>query len=146
MRKFKLSVNGLSYEVEIKNIEDNLAEVEVNGTKYQVEIERKQQVSKTPRLVRSVVSPSTDIVKSVQKTASPSEAKGVGIIKSPLPGIILNITVKVGDKVEIGDRLLVLEAMKMENNINSDKAGVITAIKVNPKDSVLEGDILIEIE
>lgn len=145
MKKFKLSVNGLSYEVDILNVDENQAEVEVNGTKYQVEIEKKQQVSKTPRLVRSVVSPSTDIVKSVQKTASPAEAKGVGTIKSPLPGTVISIAVRVGDTVNVGDRLLILEAMKMENNINSDKEGKIVAIRVNPRDSVLEGDVLIEI-
>ena len=145
MKKYKLLVNGLSYDVDILNIDDNQAEVDVNGTKYQVEIERKQPTPKTPRLVRSVVSPSTDIVKSIQKTASPAEAKGVGTVKSPLPGIVLSIAVNVGDQVSVGDRLLVLEAMKMENNINSDKEGKITAIRVNPRDSVLEGDILIEI-
>ncbi|KAF0138859.1 MAG: methylmalonyl-CoA decarboxylase subunit gamma [Stygiobacter sp.] len=145
MRKFKLAINGNPYEVEIVNIEDTNAEVDVNGVRYQVEIEKKGQVTKTPRLVRSVIEPSTDIVKSVQKTASPTEAKGVGKIKSPLPGIILQIHVKVGDEVKIGHKLITLEAMKMENNINSDKEGKVLSIKVNARDSVLEGDVLIEI-
>lgn len=145
MRKFKLAINGNPYEVEIVNIEDTNAEVDVNGVRYQVEIEKKGQVTKTPRLVRSVIEPSTDIVKSVQKTASPTEAKGVGKIKSPLPGIILQIHVKVGDEVKIGHKLITLEAMKMENNINSDKEGKVLSIKVNTRDSVLEGDVLIEI-
>ncbi len=108
MRKFKLAINGNPYEVEIVNIEDTNAEVDVNGVRYQVEIEKKGQVTKTPRLVRSVIEPSTDIVKSVQKTASPTEAKGVGKIKSPLPGIILQIHVKVGDEVNIGNNLITL--------------------------------------
>ena len=145
MRKFKLAINGNPYEVEIVNIEDTNAEVDVNGVRYQVEIEKKGQVTKTPRLVRSVIEPSTDIVKSVQKTANPTEAKGVGKIKSPLPGIILQIHVKVGDEVKIGHKLITLEAMKMENNINSDKEGKVLSIKVNTRDSVLEGDVLIEI-
>ena len=145
MRKFKLAINGNPYEVEIVNIEDTNAEVDVNGVRYQVEIEKKGQVTKTPRLVRSVIEPSTDIVKSVQKTASPAEAKGVGKIKSPLPGIILQIHVKEGDEVKVGHKLITLEAMKMENNINSDKEGKVLSIKVNVRDSVLEGDVLIEI-
>ncbi|MDP2038869.1 MAG: biotin/lipoyl-containing protein [Ignavibacteria bacterium] len=145
MRKFKLAINGNPYEVEIVNIEDTNAEVDVNGVRYQVEIEKKGTISKTPRLVRSVVEPSTDIVKSIQKTSSPSEVKGVGKIKSPLPGIILQIHVKVGDEVKIGHKLITLEAMKMENNINSDKEGKVLSIKVNTRDSVLEGDVLIEI-
>ncbi|MBA4407020.1 acetyl-CoA carboxylase biotin carboxyl carrier protein subunit [bacterium] len=146
MKKFKLTINGNQYEVDIVNIEDNIAEVEVNGTKYQVEVDKKIQPSKTPRLVRSIVSPSTDVVKSVAKTAPPNELKGAGNVKSPLPGVILNVHVKEGDIVKIGDKLLTLEAMKMENNVNADKGGKIIAVKVKPGDSVLEGDLLIQIE
>jgi biotin carboxyl carrier protein len=145
MKKFNFAINGNQYDVDILNVEDNIAEVDVNGTVYQVEIEKKIQTPKTPRLVRAVVSPSTDIDKSQQKTSSPSERKGVGNVKSPLPGIILNVHVKEGDIVKIGDKLLTLEAMKMENNINSDKEGKIISVKVKKGDSVLEGDILIEI-
>lgn len=146
MKKFKLTINGNQYDVDIVNIEDNIAEVEVNGTKYQVEVDKKIQASKTPRLVRSVISPSTDVVKSVAKTNSPLESKGVGFIKSPLPGVILLVHVKEGDVVKVGDLLLTLEAMKMENNVNADKGGKIIAVKVKPGDSVLEGDLLIQIE
>lgn len=71
--------------------------------------------------------------------------KGVGVIKSPLPGTILEIKKKVGDKVSVGDTILVMEAMKMENDIKADNNGVITAIKVNINDAVLEGDVLVEI-
>lgn len=145
MKKFKFTINGNQYDVEVINFENNVAEMEVNGTKYSVEIDRKIQQSKTPRIVRSVVSPSTDVVKATQITSKPSEAKGVGFIKSPLPGVILSVHIKEGDVVKIGDRLIVLEAMKMENNVNSDKEGKILSIKVRPGDSVLEGDLLIEI-
>ncbi|MFH1194941.1 MAG: biotin/lipoyl-containing protein [bacterium] len=145
MKKFKMTISGNQYDVDILNVDDNIAEVEVNGTRYQVEIDRKIQTSKTPKLVRSVVSPSMDMSPSVQKTSSPVAQKGVGFIKSPLPGVILSINVKEGDSVKVGDRLLLLEAMKMENNVNSDKEGKILSIKVKAGDSVLEGDLLIEI-
>lgn len=145
MKKFKMNINGNEYEVNIINVDDNIAEVEVNGEKFNVELEKKVQVSKTPKLVRSVVSPSTDIDKSTSKTSKPTEAKGVGFIKSPLPGIILSIDVNVGDEVKVGQRLMVLEAMKMENNINADKSGKVVSIKVKTGDSVMEGDLLIEI-
>lgn len=145
MKKFKLKINGSQYEVDIINVEDNVAEIEVNGTSYQVEIDKKIQATKTPRLVRSVVSPSTDIVKQVAKTSSPAEPKGVGHVKSPLPGVILHVHVKEGDAVKIGDKLITLEAMKMENNVNADKEGKIISIKVKPGDSVLEGELLVEI-
>lgn len=145
MKKFKLKINNNQYDVDIVNIEDNTAEVSVNGTTYKVEVDKKIQTSKTPILVRSRVEPSTDSSQSTARTASPAGPKGVGTVKSPLPGTILSIHVKVGDSVRVGDRLLTLEAMKMENNINSDKEGVVKAIKVNPRDSVLEGDVLVEI-
>lgn len=145
MKKFKFKIHGNQYDVDILNIEDNIAEVEVNGIVYKVELEKKIQQPKTPKLVRSFASPSTDSSASVAKTASPSSPKGTGHIKSPLPGIILNVFAKEGDLVKVGDRLILLEAMKMENNINSDKEGIIKEIRVKSGDSVLEGDLLIVI-
>lgn len=145
MKNFKFAINGNNYEVEIQSIEGNLATIEVNGSAYTVEIDREVKSTKTPTLVRSVAVPSTDAEKSTVRTAKPTDRKGTGGIKSPLPGTVLELNVKVGDQVNIGTKLLVLEAMKMENTINSDKAGTVTAIKVEKGDSVLEGDLLIEI-
>ncbi|MCA0445257.1 MAG: biotin/lipoyl-binding protein [Bacteroidetes bacterium] len=145
MKNFKFAINGNNYEVEIQSIEGNLATIEVNGAAYTVEIDREVKSTKTPTLVRSVAVPSTDAEKSTVRTAKPTDRKGTGGIKSPLPGTVLEMHVKVGDQVNIGTKLLVLEAMKMENTINSDKAGTVTAVKVDKGDSVLEGDLLIEI-
>ena len=104
------------------------------------------QMTKTPKLVRSVAVPSTDSHPSVAKTSNPSAPKGGGTIKSPLPGVVLNVFVKEGDTVSIGQKLLVLEAMKMENNIEADKGGRVVSLKKNKGDSVMEGDVLIVIE
>ncbi len=145
MKNFKFTINGNEYEAEIIGIEENIAEVAVNGVTYSVEVDRKLQTVKTPKLVRTMAVPSTDSHPSVSKTASPSAPKGTGNIKSPLPGIILDIYVREGDTVKIGQKLLMLEAMKMENNINADKEGRVSAIKVAKGDSVMEGDILIVI-
>jgi len=145
MKNFKFTINGNEYDAEIIGIEDNMAEVSINGVKYSVEIDRKMQPVKTPKLVRTVAVPSTDSHPSMTKTASPSAPKGTGNIKSPLPGVILEIFVREGDTVKIGQKLLMLEAMKMENNINADKEGIVNAIKVSKGDSVMEGDILIVI-
>ena len=145
MKKFKFKINGNQYNAEVLSIEDNIAEIEINGTRYSVEVDKDMQPVKTPKLIRSLSVPSTDIHPSVAKTSSPSAPKGGGTIKSPLPGVILELFVKVGDVVKIGQRLLVLEAMKMENNIEADKAGKIVSISKNKGDSVMEGDVLIEI-
>lgn len=145
MRKFKFKINGNDYEVDIKNVEDNLVELEVNGSPYTVEVDQKLEPSKTPKLVRSVSVPSTDTHPSMAKTSSPQAPKGAGNIKSPLPGVILDIYVNVGDRVKVGQKLLTLEAMKMENLIESDKEGTVASIVKQKGDSVMEGDILISI-
>ena len=145
MKKFAFKINGNEYDVEIKNIDDNVAEVEVNGFSYSVEFDRVIETTKTPKLVRREAVPSTDITPSEQKTSSPSEPKGAGFVKSPLPGTIIDVHVNVGDFVRSGDRLVTLEAMKMENIINSDKGGKVASVNIKKGDSVMEGDILIEI-
>jgi len=145
MRRFKFIINGNEYEVDIKNVEDNVAELEVNGTPYSVEVDKALQATKTPKLVRSVTVPSTDSHPAVAKTSSPGTPKGAGHIKSPLPGVILEIHVRVGDAIKTGQKLLTLEAMKMENAIESDKDGKVLAIAKQKGDSVMEGDLLISI-
>jgi len=145
MKKFKFKINGNQYNAEVLSIEDNIAEVEINGTKYSVEVDKTMQPVKTPKLVRSVSVPSTDSHPAVAKTASPASPKGAGTIKSPLPGVVLDLFVKVGDTVKIGQRVLILEAMKMENNIEADKAGTVVSIGKNKGDAVMEGDVLIVI-
>jgi biotin carboxyl carrier protein len=142
MKKFKLTIRGNKYDVDLLSIEDDIAKIEVNGTTYEVEVHSEKKVSKTPTLVRKPVVHSSD---SDARTSKPNEKKGAGIVKAPLPGTILEIKVKVGDVVKIGDKLIVMEAMKMENNINADKEGTISEIKVNTGDSVLEGEALVEI-
>ena len=146
MKKFKFTINGNQYETEVLSVEDGISEVLVNGTSYTVELEQTITVPKTPKLVRSISVPSTDVHPSVTKTRNPSAPKGAGTIQSPLPGSIIKILVNEGDEVKIGQRLLILEAMKMENSIESDKAGKIKSIHKQEGESVMEGDILITIE
>lgn len=142
MKEFKFTINGSEYSVNINNVEGNIADLEVNGTPYKVEIDKELKQVKTPKLVRPAAVPSTDTHPSVAKTQSPGVAT-TGAIKSPLPGVVLELAVRVGDQVKMGQKLLVLEAMKMENNIDSDKEGTIREIKVDKGSSVLEGDVLI---
>ena len=143
MKKFKFTINGNTYDVEIGNVDDKLAEVFVNGTKYKVEVNQEISATKTPKLVRPQVVPSTDAHPAVAKTSSPDAPKGGGNITSPLPGAVLDVLIKEGDSVNVGQKLIILEAMKMENNINSDKDGIVTSVKVKKGDTVMEGDILI---
>lgn len=145
MKNFKFTIQGNKYDVNVVNVEENIVEIEVNGATYKVEVDKVISQSKTPKLVRSVAVPTTDSVPSQQKTSPPTAPKGLGLVKSPLPGVIINVHIKEGDTVKVGAKLITLEAMKMENNINADKEGIIKSIKVKSGDSVLEGDVLIEI-
>ncbi|MEG0602610.1 MAG: biotin/lipoyl-containing protein [Mucinivorans sp.] len=148
MKEYKLKINGNEYAATVKNVEDTSVEVVVNGTPYMVEVEgmKVQKVTKTPRLVQGAAIPSGDSHPAVATTSSPAKtAAGAGGIKSPLPGVILDVSVAEGDKVKTGQHLMMLEAMKMENNIDADRDGVITSLKVRKGDSVLEGDVLLVI-
>ena len=140
MKKFNFTINGNKYEVNIVNVEENIAEIEVNGTRYEVEVDKEIMPTKTPRLVRPTAAPSTDTPKSDDKKVQ--VAKNSFKILSPLPGVILEFHVKVGDNVKVGQKLLVLEAMKMENNIESDKEGKILSIEVGKGDTVQQGDVI----
>ncbi|SDB83018.1 acetyl-CoA carboxylase biotin carboxyl carrier protein [Williamwhitmania taraxaci] len=142
MKEFKFKINGSEYNVNINNVEGNIADLEVNGTPYKVEVDKELKQVKTPKLVRPAAVPSTDAHPSLARTQSPGVATA-GAIKSPLPGVILDLYVKEGDYIKMGQKLLLLEAMKMENNIDSDKEGTIKEIKVSKGGSVLEGDVLI---
>jgi glutaconyl-CoA/methylmalonyl-CoA decarboxylase subunit gamma len=145
MKKYKFTIHGNQYDVHIMNVEENIIELEVNGSSYQVEVDKTIQPVKTPRLVRQRLVPSTDSTPSVGTGSKAPSSGSKGTIKSPLPGAVITIMVKVGDQVKIGQKLMILEAMKMENNIDSDKEGTISAIHVTPGQSVMEGDVLIEI-
>lgn len=143
MRNFKFNIRGNDYEVEIQKMEGSTAEIEVNGTTYQVEIEHKKVTSKTPILVRSAV---TNPEGSHEIKKNPTAKSASYQVKAPLPGTIMQIFAKVGDKVKRNDRLLIYEAMKMENNLVAEKDGEVKAVKVNTGDSVMQGDVLFEME
>lgn len=138
MKKFEFNIRGNKYDVRIKSLDDNIAKVEVNGSSYEVELLQEVKVPKTPKLVRA------QPIATPPKNLAP--AGKLNVVKAPLPGIIFKTLVKEGDTVKVGDTLLILEAMKMENNILSEKAGIIRALKVKEGDSVFQGDTLMEIE
>lgn len=140
MKKFDFTIKGQKYEVLIKDFDENIAQLEVNGTSYEVEVHKEMKVTKTPKLVRQpVVSKPGE--GSINKTASAGFK-----VKAPLPGSIFKLKVAVGDTVKRGDVLLIMEAMKMENNIMSEKDGVVKSIKVAVGDAVLQEDVLLEFE
>ena len=148
MNKFEYKVQGVDYEVEIEEMEGNVAKVSVNGIPFEVEL--KQPINPAKAITRpKVVAPAPAAAAPaapVARPAAPAAPAGAGSpVKAPLPGTISSVNVKVGDKVNVGDTVVVLEAMKMQNNIEAEYAGTVTSIVVNPGDSVMEGAALITI-
>jgi len=140
MKEFKYTINGTQYNVEIVKEEATEVELTVNGTPFTVGIEKPVEVA-PKKITRPAAAP-------VTATGAPvlGQKKPVGLggaVKSPLPGVILDINVQVGDTVKVGDKLLLLEAMKMENTISSDLAGKVLEIKVEKGSSVMEGADLV---
>ena len=144
MKQYKYRINGNLYNVTVNDIDEkNIVTVEVNGAPYSVELDRPVNKPVQSTVVRSI---SNSVEAPKVAVAPKAAAKSQSAVKSPLPGVVLDIKVKVGDVIKRGETILILEAMKMENNIHSDKDGKVSAIKVNKGDSVLEGADLIVIE
>ena len=143
MKEYKLKINGNDYNVTIVDIEDTIAEVEVNGIPFKVEIDKPLK-KQAPVVQRPVASSVQNTVSRPTASVKPPVTSGVETsITSPLPGVILEVSVKEGDIVKKGQKLMVLEAMKMENVIEASTDGKIISTKVNKGDSVLEGATLI---
>lgn len=145
MKNYKFTINGNKYSVEVGDIENNAVNVSVNGTEYNVELDTEIKQPAKPRPVaKANAAPSSAGVK---VSAAPAAATAPGAtLKSPLPGTILDVFVKEGDSVKAGQRVILLEAMKMENNIDAEKDGVVKEVKVHRSDSVMEGDVLLVFE
>ncbi len=153
MKDYSLKINGHNYDVQIDDVNETsaLAHVVVNGVAYEVEIEgaktlpaSKPQVAPAPKSANSaMITPSGAAPSPRIAAAAPTSGYAV---KCPLPGTVLGVKVAVGDTVTAGQTLLVLEAMKMENNIDAYRGGVVKEILVQQGATVMEGDNLIVIE
>lgn len=146
MKNYKFKINGNKYNVDIIDIEDNIAKIEVNGSPYEVEMQVEKFVQQPKAVVKLTPPPAPKAGNAGAKVPNPpASPSGGSKLKSPLPGVILDVFVKVGDHVKPGDHIVLLEAMKMENNIDADKEGVVKEVNVQRNDSVMEGDVLIVI-
>lgn len=132
MKNFKFTINGNVYEVGIDAPENGKAAVNVNGKSYVVEVE-------------ADVMQATAVRRPVVAASAPSKSAS-GVMKSPLPGKVLKVVVAEGQVVKRGDTLMVIESMKMENNIAAQNDGVVRAIMVSAEQSILQGDPLLEFE
>ncbi len=141
MKTYKFKVNNKEYEVAVGDADGKNVKVTVNGTDYDVEL------PEAPKAKPVIAKPATaTAAPAATPKSAPAPAGAVGSLKSPLPGTVLAVNVTVGQAVKASDCVLVLEAMKMENNINAGKDGTVKAIYVNKGDNVLEAADLMLIE
>ncbi len=142
MRTYKFKINGNEYNVEINSVEGNIADVTVNGASYKVEMD----TPVAPAPAAAPATPATSAPAPAPASAPAAAPAGPGkVITSPLPGVIIEVSVKEGQAVKAGQKVAVIEAMKMENEIQASCDGTVTAVLVNKGDSVLEGAEIVKI-
>ena len=139
MKEYKLKINGNDYNVVINDVQESVASVEVNGSNYKVEFEKPIVKPTAIKVVKTATAAPAVSAAAPKPTAAPAPTAGGTTVSSPLPGVILEVCMKEGETVKTGQKIMVLEAMKMENVIEASADGVIKSIKVNKGDSVLEG-------
>lgn len=171
MGKYNFRINGHDYQVDVNSVEGGIADVTVNGTDYKVELAdavpapaqqavrpapqatftaapavTPQATAPAPQTAAQATQATAPAAQTAAQTATASAPQGKGeVVTAPLPGVILDIKVKVGDAVKAGQTVAVLEAMKMENEIESTASGTVTAVNAGKGDSVLEGAAIITI-
>lgn len=151
MKQYKYTINGTQFDVTIDSINGSLAKVEVNGIPFDVEMQGSSLVEEALPTVSTEATATTAQpapAASETPTATPAAKSGPGAgtpVKAPLPGVVTKILVKEGQAVKKGEVVLVLEAMKMENNITAEADGTVSGICVSAGDSVMEGTTLITI-
>ena len=150
MKTYKFKINGKPYQVDINGIEGRIAEVSVNGVAYSVELDDEVAAPAAPAAptAPAEAAPSVQTAQAPAPEAAPASPASSGqgtTVHSPLPGVIISIDVREGQAVKKGQKVAVLEAMKMENEIQADVDGTVKAILVQKGDSVLEGADLLTI-
>ena len=144
MKEYKYTIEGNKYEVAINEVNDTTAKVTVNGAEYTVEWEKPVEEKPVVKVKPAAAKPAAP---AAPATAAPAAAPvSSNAIKTPLPGVIIDVKVNVGDTVAKGQTVVVLEAMKMENNINADRDGKVVAIQVAKGDTVADGAVLVVLE
>lgn len=141
MSTFKYTIDGKEYNVEIGEVNDTIANVTVNGETFSVEMEKPAEPEKKKPVLGQQKGDSAET-----ETTSAANVNTNNALRAPLPGVVTEIKVELGQEVSAGDTLVVLEAMKMANNLEAEKSGKVTAICVKVGESVMEDTPLVVVE
>ena len=150
MKTYKFKINGNEFNVDINGIDGNVADVSVNGASYKVEMENAPAAAtavKNPRPVQSTTANTAVPPAQTAPEAQPAKNQGEGkAVTSPLPGVIIEVSVKEGQVVKAGEKVAVIEAMKMENEIKAPNDAVVASVAVTKGQSVNTGDLLVSLK
>lgn len=144
MNTYKFKIYGHEFETRVIRRDEDEVVISVNGQEYKAYLEptkRSLRAKPTPKISR----PATVPGEGLKKTAAPTEAKGAGVVKAPLPGLILKVTVKEGQEVKSGETVAIMEAMKMQNSVAAPMSGTVATVSCSEGQSVLEGAELLTI-
>ena len=149
MKKYELTIKGKKFDVEVKDFGGATAKVAVNGNEYDVDITYKggEVVAFTPSAPRPAAPRAAAVaapVAAAPAAAPAGDVSGNNVV-APMPGLIMKVLVKVGDTVTAGQKVMTMEAMKMENDINAGSAGTVKAVLVKEGDNVKEHQPLVTI-
>jgi len=151
--RYKIAIGDSKFDIEVGEIQAGVAEVAVNGKTYQVNIENYAEVAAgrgfQPRKTMTAAPRTADMTPphpALPAAAAMSPNLKGGAVVAPIPGLILQIKVKVGDAVSAGQVVATMEAMKMENNISSNISGTVTSIRAGEGSQVTTGDVIMLIE
>ena len=143
MKEYKLKINSNSYTVVIKDVTDDAVLAEVNGKQHIVHIDTIENLATVPEAKASAPISAMPSAAPAPPGASSPTALDSGAILTPIPGQIISITVSLGEQVRSGQKLLILEAMKLENSITATMDGTVSKILVAEGDVVNQGQPLI---
>lgn len=144
MKLYNMTIKGKEYQVVIKDSSQNCIKAEVNGVEHVVCIQDIQNLN-IPVAMPSIASGPAPVASMAPAVKAPSQTAAAGDVVAPIPGLIKEIHVKEGDSVSAGAKLLVMEAMKMENVITAPQAGKVTKIHVKSGDTVNQDQPMVSI-
>jgi glutaconyl-CoA/methylmalonyl-CoA decarboxylase subunit gamma len=154
MSEYVLNINQKEYRAEVSEINAEFALIQVNGREFRVELQQLALSKLMPaavmpetRAAAPAAQPASGVAPAPAAPLAPAPVVGdaSSIVKAPLPGLIIDVKVREGEKVKAGQNIVVMEAMKMENQIQATTDGTVKKILVKKGDNVAEGNAMVEI-
>ena len=141
VKRVKVKIRDRWYTVEVRDLETNPVSVLVDGEPVEVDTDQLVASRRPAPLPESVYSESSEETRDVAGTAPATK-----VFRTPMPGVIVSLSVKAGDQVVTGDEVCILEAMKMQQSLRADWTGIVRTVHVQAGQQVLDGDPIIELE